>query len=349
MLLLVPFRNETAVLPTLLAHLTQFCYPTQQLTVVLIDDGSTDGSPQLAQAWAAQQPRRHLLRLPHTVGKAAALNAALSHVAHGELVAVFDADERPFPTTLCHLTHPFTEPRLGAINGRRAVGNPVASIFASVSTIENMVHQLVTMQAKERLGLAPALLGSNCVYRRQALDEAGGFQPGALLEDSDITVRLALAGWQTRFCPQAISVHDVAQTVGGYWRQHQRWSSGFGGVARQQAAIILSSWQLPWWLRLELLAFVAGYVDRVAWLVLGLWLVGKTAVSRRPPLPFLTILLMSLITPLFQAMVALRHAQAPAALWRRLWLLPCVLPLDMAIGLAGLLQKRVLWEAREQH
>ena len=348
-LLLVPFRNETAVLPTLLTHLDQLRYPAQQLTTLLIDDGSSDGSPQLAQAWVAQQPRRHLLRLPRTVGKAAALNAALAQFAQGELVAVLDADERPFPTTLLHLATHFANPRLGAINGRRAVGNPLASIFASVSAIENMVHQLVTMQSKERLGLAPALLGSNCVYRRQALADVGGFQPGALLEDSEITVRLALAGWQTRFCSQAVSVHDVAQTLGGYWRQHQRWSSGFGSVVRQQAAAILTRWQLPWRLRLELLAFSAGYADRAAWLLLGLWLGGKTAVLRRPPLPFLIILFTSLITPLFQAMVALRHAQAPAALWRRLWLLPCLLPLDMAIGLAGLLQKTVSWEAREQH
>ena len=93
-LLLVPFRNETAVLPTLLTHLDQLRYPAQQLTTLLIDDGSSDGSPQLAQAWVGQQPRRHLLRLPRTVGKAAALNAALAQFAQGELVAVLDADER---------------------------------------------------------------------------------------------------------------------------------------------------------------------------------------------------------------------------------------------------------------
>lgn len=347
-LLLVPFRNEAAVLPSLLAHLHQLDYPPTQLTTVLIDDGSTDDSPQLAQTWVNGRPHCHLLKLPHNGGKASALNAALAHFPQGELVAVFDADERPSPTTLSHLAVCFMDKKVGAVNGRRVVSNSLASLFASASTIESLVHQLVTMQAKQRLNLAPALLGSNCVYRRQALAAVGGFQPGALLEDSDLSLKLVAAGWQTGFCPQAISTHVVPQTWRGHWRQHRRWASGFGHVARQQAAQIITNQQLAWPMRLELLAFSCGYADRVAWLVLGVWLGVKTAVHRHPPWLSLTIFLMSLITPLFQVMVALRQAQAPAALWQRILLLPCLLPLQMAFGLLGLWQKKVNWEMREQ-
>jgi hypothetical protein len=101
-------------------------------------------------------------------------------------------------------------------------------------------------------------------------------------------------------------------------------------------------------MRVELLAFASGYVDRAAWLVISLWVVAKTAVAHRPPFIFLTVLATSLITPLFQAVVALRHAHAPSALYWRALLLPLLLPLDVASSLSGLLQKVAHWEEREQ-
>jgi hypothetical protein len=106
--------------------------------------------------------------------------------------------------------------------------------------------------------------------------------------------------------------------------------------------------KLSWQMRLELLAFASGYVDRAAWLVISLWVVAKTAVTRRPPFIFLTILATSLITPLFQAVAALRHAQAPSALYWRVLLLPLLLPLDVASSLNGILQRVAHWEEREQ-
>jgi cellulose synthase/poly-beta-1,6-N-acetylglucosamine synthase-like glycosyltransferase len=347
-LLLAPFRNEAQTLPGLLAHLNELAYPNEQLTIVLIDDGSIDESPRIAQIWVNDQPNRYLLTLPRNVGKASALNAALGHFPQGELVAVYDADERPSPSALSYLVAYFTNSQVATVNGRRAVSNPLTSIFASYSAIESLVHQLVTMQAKERLALAPAILGSNCVYRRQALVDVGCFLCDALLEDSDLTVKLVRAGWQTRFCSHAISIHAVPQTLNGHWRQHARWSQGFGIVARQQTRQIMTTPKLSWQMRLELLAFASGYVDRAAWLVISLWVVAKTAVTRRPPFIFLTILATSLITPLFQAVAALRHAQAPSALYWRVLLLPLLLPLDVASSLNGILQRVAYWEEREQ-
>lgn len=347
LLLLVPFRNEATTLPGLLTHLDQLTYPTQQLTTVLIDDGSTDSSPDTAKHWADQQPNRHLLTLSQTVGKASALNEGLAQFPSAELVAVYDADERPTPTALSQLVACFADPQLGAVSGRRTVSNPLGSLFASTSTIESLVHQLITMQAKEQLGLAPAILGSNCVYRRASLERAGGFRPGALLEDSDLSLTLVSNGWRTRFCPQAISTHAVPQTLQGHWRQHSRWSSGFRNVAQQQAKQIITNQQLSWPLRLELLAFSMGYADRVAWLIMGLWLGIKTLIIRQLPLRFLTIFILSLLTPLVQVVVALQQAQAPTALWWRVFMLPFLLPLDIAASLIGLLQRKTDWETRE--
>ncbi|HFQ94184.1 MAG TPA: glycosyltransferase family 2 protein, partial [Anaerolineae bacterium] len=270
-LLLVPFYNEERVLPGLLAHLDRLDYPPERLTVVLVDDGSTDGGATLARRWAAQRPSRHLLTLPQNMGKAAALNAALARFSQGDLVAVYDADERPSPDTLRQLAECFTDEQVGAVNGRRAVSNPLDSLIASYAAFENLVHEQITMRGKDRLGLAPALLGSNCVYRRAALEDAGGFRPGALLEDTEITLRLAQAGWQTRYAPTAVSHHAVPRTLAAYWRQRLRWSRGFQDAARLHATDIARDGRLSFLLRLELTLFSLGYLDRV-FLLLGLFL-----------------------------------------------------------------------------
>lgn len=360
-LLLVPFFNEAAALPDLLAHLVGLDYPVEQLAIVLINDGSRDASIEIARRWTGQQARRYLLDLPQNGGKAAALNAALAQFPHGELIAVFDADERPCPDVLRQLVSGLADERVGAVNGRRAVSNPLSSYTASYAAIENLVHEQITMRGKARLGLAPALLGSNCIYRRAALEDVGGFRPGALLEDTEITLRLAQAGWQTRYLETAVSYHAVPHTLSGYWQQRLRWSRGFQDAARRHATDILRDGRLPYFLRLELIMFSLGYLDRIFLLLglvlvfvmrdacgvrrIGYWVLGKSpaplpACSSSPhPLPSHSLtfsLVASLLTPLFQVVEALWLSRAPLALWRRIILLPPFLGLDVLTVLFSL-------------
>lgn len=326
-LLLVPVRNEAHTLPGLLLNLGRLDYPAGRLTVVFINDGSTDGSEALLRAATAGRLNWQLLSLPENVGKAAALNAALDAFPHGEIVAVFDADERPQPAALRQLALPFSDRAVGGVSGRRAVSNSLASPAASYTTFEGLVHQFITMAAKDRLNLAPALLGANCAYRRAALRQVGGFLPGALLEDTDLTVRLARAGWRTRFAPDAISRHRAPQSVAGYWRQHTRWARGFNDVARAQGLELLADDRLSLPLRLELLAFALGYLDRLALLAAAL-----LALRRR----WLVLpLLLSLLTPLLQIGAALKLSGQPPAMWARLGWVPLFFGLDAAMAVTG--------------
>lgn len=347
-LILVPLRNEAGNLAELFPCLTALDYPPERLTVVLVDDGSTDQTAVFCQQMCAQQPRWHLLILPQTVGKAAALQQAMAQFDQGELVLVFDADERPLPTVVRQLTAVFHNPHVGAATGRRAVANPVANPIASYTAFENMVHQLVTVQAKDRLGLLPPLLGSNCAYRRAALTAVGGFQPGTLLEDSDLTLRLGHSGWQTRFVPSAVATHTVPATLSGYLRQHRRWAAGFQQVAQRRRAVPTRS--LPWWLRLELWLFAAGYLDRVALLVLLATMGWQTAVGQPVTRWSLHLLVLYAATPLLQTMVALRNGRSPWQLWARLMFLPIFFVFDIAVALLGIcsaiLGRPIPWEAR---
>ena len=345
-LLLIPFRDEATNLRQLLPLIEQLDYPADYLTIVLIDDGSQDESGRFCQQFITNHTLSnwHLLTLPHNIGKAAALNEALNQFPQGKFVAVFDGDERPSPHTLTHLLTAFTENDIAAVNGRRAIINPLTSPIASYATLENFVHQTITNPAKDELNLAPALLGSNCLYRREALTAVHNFTANSLLEDSDLTLRFAQAGWRTRFIPNAISHHAVPHSLRGYWQQHTRWHSGFQQVAQTQTTTILTQSHLPFHLRLELLLFSLGYLDRLALLI------ALTCWWQRPSRSAALNISLNLLTPLLQIIYALKQNKAPNLLWQRLIYLPFFYTLDIAATLTSTLQKLtrqpVRWEPR---
>ena len=344
-LILVPVRNESCTLPGLALNLSTLNYPVNQMTVVFINDGSTDNSDVLLQSFTADRLNWHLLTLPYNMGKARALNAALEIFSQGDIIVVFDADERPQPAALQHLVLPFKDEDVGGVSGRRAVSNSQAGPAAGYTAIEGLVHQYITMRAKDRLQLAPALLGANCAYRRQALLHVNGFKPAALLEDTDLTVRLARAGWRTHFVADAVSYHQVPETVPGYWRQHTRWARGFNDVAQAQGIATLVDQRLPLVLRLELVAFALGYLDRAALVIAAAlaalkqrWLVWPIAIS--------------LFTPLVQIVAALKISNQPASMWRQMVWVPLFFGLDAAMAIAGLWNAvrgaPRFWEERSQ-
>jgi cellulose synthase/poly-beta-1,6-N-acetylglucosamine synthase-like glycosyltransferase len=343
-LILVPLRNESQALPALFSALGSLDYPGDKVVTVFVDDGSTDESGSIVNRRIERETNWYLLSLDQNIGKANALNYALDHFAWGEVVVIYDADERPQPGALRQLVRHFGDAGVGGVSGRRAVSNGLHGPVASYIAFEGLVHQLVTMQAKDRLDLAPALLGANCAYRRQALAGVGNFRPGALLEDTDQTLQLVRAGWRIRFEPYAVSYHCVPETVPGYWQQHTRWARGFNDVARERASAVLREGRLPMILRLELLVFSLGYLDRLALLAaLGLAWAGQRFVAR--------ILALSLLTPLLQVMAALKIGREPEAMWWRVIWLPIFFGLDIAMAAVGFFKtiRRAprIWEERQ--
>lgn len=350
-LLLAPFRNEATNLTDFLPALVELDYPTDCLTVVLIDDGSTDHSLTIVRQWTTSRDNWHWLSLANNVGKAAALNDALAQFVTGEIIVIYDADERPAPDSLKQLVRSLTAESVGAVTGRRVISNARHSLTTSYVAFESLLHQQITLTAKDRLNVAPAILGSNCAYRRDALAQVGYFQPGALLEDTDLTLKLTLAGWRTRFVAEAVSYHQAPTTIAGYWRQHTRWARGFNEVAQRQTPTLLFCSQLSWGLRLELLTFALGYLDRA---VLGIgWLCWFLHSQKSRLKSGLTILLgFSLLTPALQIIAALAISRQPLAMWLRLPVVPLFFGLDMAMAIWGMGNTirgaAKVWEERER-
>lgn len=327
-LVMASCRDEEGMVPGLAESLRRIDYPSEKLQVVLIDDGSTDGTAAAMRRDADREPGWDVFTLETSAGKAAALNAALARHGFGECIYVLDADHRPSPAAVRRLMERLTQPDVAAAQGLNRASDPLVSASAYYSTVESSVNQLVTIRAKDRLRLAPALLGSNCGYRRDALTECGGFRRGAFSEDSDLTIAFHAAGYITRFVEGAVSSHQVPRTIGGYLRQHVRWGRGLNDVARTRVRQILRSPRLRPALRIELALFASGYVDRLAVLGVGV----LTAVSYLAGGPFwflLPFLLLAAATPLAQIAVLFAKERMGVPMWLRLPLVPLFFALDI--------------------
>lgn len=351
-LILVPCRDEAGMIEDLCQALSQLDYPRQSYHVVLIDDGSTDGTGLLMEQQAARRPGWGFLKFFQTVGKASALNTALERFPFGEIVYIFDADHRPDAQVLRRAVRYFYAPRVAAVTGFTRVLNPIASPSAFYCTVESYTNQLVTIRAKDRLELAPALLGSNCAYRREPLVACGAFRDGAFSEDSDLTVTFYRAGYRVRFAEDAVSSQQVPQSVHGYLKQHIRWGRGLNDVAREHSRDLFKEQKLSLPLRMELLLFTAGYLDRIALMSAVLLTAVSYVFSPVLVLPLFLVILFSLVTPFAQIIALFIKERMNPAMWIRLPLVPFFFALDIFAAvramLDALLNRARFWTRTER-
>jgi cellulose synthase/poly-beta-1,6-N-acetylglucosamine synthase-like glycosyltransferase len=250
LLVVVSARDEAWQLGPLLQALEKLDYPTEKLSFVLVSDGSRDGTAHLFGRWCQDHARATALVLIDNLGKAAAINAALEAGPPTELLAIYDADQRPRPGSLRILAHAFGDQRVAAASGYRLPSNADRGIVSRYAALETWVHQLVVLAGKERWGWNPPTMGGNCVYRRAAVAQSGGFPDGACGEDVEVSLGLIARGWRTRFLPDAVAENSVAETLRHYASQRLRWTYGMYGAGKHARS-------------LEGVAVASGYADRL--------------------------------------------------------------------------------------
>ena len=285
---IVPARDEGVGTEAMLRAMESLEYPADSLSFVLVDDASRDATGERLADWTAGRPRARAISLSVHLGKSGALNAGIAAAEPSDLIAVCDADLRPRPDWLLRLAPCFAEDGVGAATGFLAPINADASRVARYAAVETWTHQLVTSAGKDRLDLNPPALGASA-YRRAALEEIGGFRPGAPGEDVHATYALTRAGWRTRFVAEAVVDNAVVADMRGYWRQHIRWARNVFAVrssAETPAAVCAGD--VPLARRVEQWAASAGYADRLAFMA-ALGLVAAGRLPRSVPAAYLGV------------------------------------------------------------
>ena len=217
----VPAHNEARVIERTLRCLLASDYPA--FAVIVVDDGSTDGTADVVRRAFAGEPRIRLLQQPNR-GKAAALEHGWRATA-APIVVTLDADTLFEPGTLRALVRPFADPRVGAVAGNAKVGNRTR-VLARWQAIEYVTAQNLERRALAQLGCVTVVPGAVGAWRRVWLEATGGFTDDTVAEDQDLTVRVARAGARVVYSADAVAWTEAPETFAGLLRQRLRWAFG---------------------------------------------------------------------------------------------------------------------------
>ena len=218
--LIVPAYNEAAGIERTVRSLAGSSYPGEY-SVVVVDDGSTDGTGDLVRALELENVQ--VIGQPNA-GKSAALNRGLD-LCHSEIVVTVDADTVFEPETLRYLVQRFRDPEVGAVSGNTKVGNR-RSLIGHWQHIEYVMGFNLDRRAYELLGATPTVPGAIGGFRAGALRSIGGLSGATLAEDTDVTLELARAGWKVLYEQRARAWTEAPSSLRMLYRQRERWAFG---------------------------------------------------------------------------------------------------------------------------
>ncbi len=226
----LPIYNERLVLPRLLAAAAQLDYPRDRLQIQVIDD-STDETAALAahlvEMYQAQGVPMQLVRRDNRQGfKAGALAGALAK-ASGEFIAIFDADFQPPPDFLRRTVPHFAgNARLGVVQARWGHLNDAESALTAAQAIAMDKHFAIEQTVRHRANLFPKFNGTAGIWRRQCIEDIGGWEADTVCEDLCLSTRAVLRGWQFRFLPDVVAPAELPASMSAYKSQQARWAKG---------------------------------------------------------------------------------------------------------------------------
>ncbi|GAA4116337.1 glycosyltransferase family 2 protein [Nocardioides fonticola] len=273
MVLVVPAHQEESVLAATLASLTALHYGGEH-RVLVVDDGSTDATGTIADAWAARDPR---VRVTHRrppdagLGKSEALNHGFGlvsrwaaagdpwlgdHALEDVVLVIVDADGRLDPEALTTVAPYFADPRVASVQIGVRIANARDNALARMQDIEFVGFSWLVQIARDRLG-SSGLGGNGQFTRASALASLGvaPWRPGALTEDLDLGLRLVAAGWRTRFCWAAHVEQQGLTSWRPLLRQRTRWIQGHYQCWRHLGALV-GARRVAWTARADLALYL---------------------------------------------------------------------------------------------
>jgi len=240
----LPIFNEQYVVERLLEAICRLEYPREKLDIQVLDD-STDETAEVARELVER-----LATLGHPVSyhhrtnregfKAGALAEGMKK-AKGEFIAIFDADFTPPEDFLLRTIHYFTDPTIGMVQTRWTHINRSYSFLTEVEAILLDGHFVLEHAGRARTGLFFNFNGTAGLWRRKAIEEAGGWQHDTLTEDTDLSYRAQLKGWKFIYlqdveCPAELPIEMTA-----FKTQQARWAKGLIQTAKKILPRVLRS------------------------------------------------------------------------------------------------------------
>ena len=193
--LLASAKNEESVIANLVENLCQLDYPSDRFEVWIVDDNSSDRTPEVLASLKQKFPQLQTLRRNEDAqgGKSGALNQVLA-LTKGDIVGVFDADAQVPNDVLRSLVPVFQQPKIGAVQLRKAIANASENLWTLGQSCE-MALDWCLQDLRIRVGGTGELRGNGQFVRLIALKDCGGWNEQTITDDLDLTIRLHLSQW----------------------------------------------------------------------------------------------------------------------------------------------------------
>jgi cellulose synthase/poly-beta-1,6-N-acetylglucosamine synthase-like glycosyltransferase len=265
----LPIFNEYLVAERIIDAAARLDWPRDRFEIQVLDD-STDATREIAAAAVARWRSiglniQHLHRTQRAGYKAGALAAGLPH-ASGEFMAIFDADFVPAPDFLRRTIGVFGDPTIGFVQARWTHLNRRTSILTYLQSLSIDGHFMIEQITRAGRGYVMNFNGTAGVWRRAAIDQSGGWNPGTLTEDLDLSYRAALHGWRAAYLPDVTVAAELVSSLSAYRRQQARWAQGSIECARRLLPMIRHS-PLPRLAKIEAGLHLTGYGIQVLMLL----------------------------------------------------------------------------------
>jgi cellulose synthase/poly-beta-1,6-N-acetylglucosamine synthase-like glycosyltransferase len=240
----LPIFNEQFVIERLLEAICRLDYPQEKLDIQVLDD-STDETAAVAGALVEQYAARGCsISYHHRTNRQGFKAGALAEgmkTAKGEFITIFDADFVPPEDFLLRTIHQFTDPRVGMVQTRWSHINRHYSFLTEVEAILLDGHFVLEHSGRARSNVFFNFNGTAGVWRRIAIEEAGGWQHDTLTEDTDLSYRAQLKGWKFIYlqdveCPAELPVEMTA-----FKTQQARWAKGLIQTSKKILPQVLRS------------------------------------------------------------------------------------------------------------
>ena len=257
----LPVYNERHVVRRLIDAAAAFDYPPQRLQIQVLDDSTDDTSQIIARSIAIHRQKgidivQHR-RADRRGYKAGALRAGLAD-ARGEFLAIFDADFVP-PADFLQRTLPsFTDPAVGCVQTRWGHLNANSSSLTQAQSLGIDGHFVVEQTARDKIGALLNFNGTAGVWRRAAMEDAGGWQGDTLTEDLDLSYRAQLQGWRIAYLPDVTVPAEIPVSVEAFKQQQFRWAKGSMQTARKLFTTVVRS-SNPLWRKALGIVHLTGY------------------------------------------------------------------------------------------
>jgi len=240
----LPLFNEMYVAARLLDSISEIDYPHHLLEIQVLDD-STDETQNICKQKVAQLAATgldivYIHRVDRSGFKAGALANGLK-TSKGEFIMVFDADFLPTPDVVEKTVHFFTDEKVGMVQVRWDHVNRDYSRLTELQAMMLDGHFVIEHTARYRSGRFFNFNGTAGIWRRSAIDDAGGWSHDTLTEDMDLSYRAQLKGWNFIYLKDVVSPAELPVEMNAFKSQQFRWAKGSIQVAKKLLPQILRS------------------------------------------------------------------------------------------------------------